>query len=217
MAVSHVVIQGEGISRIAYQYGFFPDTVWDHPKNSELRSRREDADALLPDDVIFVPDLTQKSLKVKTEARHRFQRRGVPALFEIQLFRGDSPRTDEPFRLVVDGVDHHGKTDAKGNLRVFVPPNARNGELWAGNDEKPYILRFGYLDPATEVVGIQKRLHNLGYPISDPPNEFGPTTREGIRAFQRRFGLPETGEIDDATRAKIVDVHDDISGFPPFE
>jgi hypothetical protein len=34
-------------------------------------------------------------------------------------------------------------------------------------------------------------------------------------AFQHRFQLEETGEIDDATRQKLEQIHDRVSDFPP--
>ena len=38
--------------------------------------------------------------------------------------------------------------------------------------------------------------------------KIGPVTRKAISDFQERIGLPVTGELDDATRQKLVHRHD---------
>jgi len=42
----HQVQQGDCINSIGLQYGFFPNTLWNHPDNAELKSLLETGLAL---------------------------------------------------------------------------------------------------------------------------------------------------------------------------
>jgi N-acetylmuramoyl-L-alanine amidase len=48
--------QGDSTTRIAFRNGFFWKTVWEHPENSELKSKRKDPNILLPGDTVFIPE-----------------------------------------------------------------------------------------------------------------------------------------------------------------
>nr|WP_255216649.1 peptidoglycan-binding domain-containing protein [Pseudenhygromyxa sp. WMMC2535] len=69
---------------------------------------------------------------------------------------------------------------------------------------------FGHLDPATELSGVQQRLVNLGYTCHDPAGELGESTQEALRAFQRTHDLEVSGELDDDTRARLIELHDGV-------
>jgi hypothetical protein len=53
----------------------------------------------------------------------------------------------------------------------------------------------------------QERLHNLGFAIEGERGAPGPRTRAAVRAFQRRHGLPETGQLVDVQR-ELIRQHD---------
>jgi hypothetical protein len=73
MSTTHKVRPGESLSMIAARYGFFSwKTLYDHPKNVELRKQREQPDLVLPGDQVFVPDKETKRIDVPTEAPARF-------------------------------------------------------------------------------------------------------------------------------------------------
>lgn len=42
MPFQHQVGPGDCIVSIAYDNGFHPDTLWDHPENAELKALRHD-------------------------------------------------------------------------------------------------------------------------------------------------------------------------------
>ena len=49
-----------------------------------------------------------------------------------------------------------------------------------------------------------------GIPVIVPDGIYGPKTREAVSAFQRRMGLPVTGEADFETWTAIVEVYDEL-------
>ena len=60
---AHQVEQGECLSSIAYECGFFPDTIWNHPQNAELKRKRNNPNALMLGDIISVPDKRIKEVR----------------------------------------------------------------------------------------------------------------------------------------------------------
>lgn len=204
MPMCHTVAQGESIASIAEVYGHFADTIWEHPANAALKALREDPRVLLPGDRVSIPDLRQKSVAAETGRTHRFRRRGIPAVFSVRVVVDDQPLRDEPYVLEVDGhARGSGVTDASGGLQAFVPPGAVEGVLRLERRGFSFPLRFGTLDPSTEASGVRERLRNLGFAAATPEE-----VAASLRSLQRRFGLPETGEPDEATRRTIVRLHD---------
>lgn len=70
---------------------------------------------------------------------------------------------------------------------------------------KKIVYTFGLrrLDPASTISGAQGRLRHLGYSVGEPTGELDPRTADALRAFQTDKGLDVTGELDDATQAKL--------------
>ncbi len=196
------------------QYGLFPETIWIHPENQSLKELRNNPNVLLPGDRVFIPDKRLKFVSAATDQTHAFRRKGTPSLVRLQLFAGERPRRNEDYTFVVDGVTYNGKTDEFGVLEHAVPPQATTGKLLIGPDQQVYELAFGVLDPLSEIIGIQKRLNNLGYTCGEPDGVLNPVTRKALTDFQLRFDLPPTGHPDAATRAKLQELHDTNSTFP---
>ncbi|MCX6626539.1 MAG: peptidoglycan-binding domain-containing protein [Candidatus Solibacter sp.] len=209
-----VVDEGDSLSSIGFEFGFFPDTLWELGENAALAKQRDEPDALMPRDIVVIPPLRLKEVTVPVDKRHRFRRLGVPAIFEIQLFLGERPRASEPYILLVDGQERRGTTDENGNLREWVPPDIKEGELSVGSQATRYAIQFGYLDPADEISGIQQRLRNLGFIVEDPEGTMGESTAGALRAFQWRLQLNVTGIADADTVRKLEWMHDDVSRYP---
>lgn len=209
MPIRHVVLQGDSVSLLAERHGLAPDTIWGARANEGLRARRARMDVLFPGDEVAIPDRRPKQVACSTDARHRFRRRGVPMLFELQLLdeRG-APRAHRDYLLEVDGVRHTGRTDAEGVLRNYIHNGARRGRLTIEGELEREVL-FGHLDPIETVSGVQKRLTNMGFPCADDGGELRAATIVALRTFQRLCGLEPTGAIDDATREEIRACHDD--------
>ena len=213
MAMNYQVKQGDCISSIAFEHGFFADTIWNHPSNAELKEKRKDPNVLMPGDVVFVPDLREKTVNRTTNQMHRFQLKNAPALLSLQMFDEDEYRSNQNYELEIDGVKHTGKTDSEGVLRVSILPNARHGKLIIGPDQAEFDLQFGQVEPPTEIRGVQARLNNLGFECAST-GKIDDDTQRALRGFQRANQLKETGEIDDATRQKLDELHDDICDLP---
>jgi hypothetical protein len=206
MATEHKIRQGETVASVAERYGLFPDAVWDDAANADLKKQRKDPNVLKPGDVLVIPDKRVKEESGGTEERHRFRKKGVPAMFRLQLVEDDEPRANLDYVLEVDGQLVHGTTDGDGWLKQVIPPEAKKGVLLIGEEER-FELQLGHIDPVTEVSGAQSRLNNLGYDCGRPDGKLGAKTAAAMRSFQQQQGLTATGELDQATQDKLVKVH----------
>ncbi|WP_437817497.1 peptidoglycan-binding domain-containing protein [Sorangium sp. So ce1078] len=204
----HRIEQGDSVVRLAEQYGFAPDTIWNHPDNAELKALRKDMNVLAPGDMLAVPDLRLREEACATGRRHVFRRRGVPTVFRAQLYDRGEARRNEPYELEVDGRLYTGQTDDEGKIEVYLPNGARRGRLVVNRGEVDAEVRFGHMDPITEIAGVQKRLANLGFEVGAIDGVMHARLSAALRAFQTLVGLAPTAELDDETRAALADCHD---------
>jgi N-acetylmuramoyl-L-alanine amidase len=198
----------DSITSLAEDHGFFWETIWNHGENAPLKSQRQDPNIIRAGDEVFIPEKTTRLENRATEARHRFKKKGVPAMLKLRLTRLGEPRADEPYALVIDGKITTGSTDASGMLEHPIPPNARSALLRLRDGAEEYPIAIGGLDPWDTPTGFVQRLANMGFdpapadaPLSDPK------TSRAIRVFQNRVGLPVTGKADEATMRKADESH----------
>ena len=214
MPIRHVIEQGDSVIQLSEEHGLFAQTIWDDPANADLKARRKNMNILLPGDVVVIPDIRPKGERVETLQHHRFRRKGIPAIFRLQVFNIEEPRANQDYVLDIDGVAQEGTTDEQGILEVYLPPDAEKGKLVIGPDRFFLKMQFGHLDPISELVGVQKRLNNLGYDCGEADGELNADTKAALKAFQRRFDLAVTGEPDEATLQKLEEVYDRTNTFP---
>jgi Putative peptidoglycan binding domain len=203
----YIVKRGDTIESIAFEHGFFHETLWNHPANAELKQKRGNRNLLLPGDRVTIPEKTPKQVTCKTGRVHRFRRRGVPAVFRLQLLQRGAPLAGADYTLDVDGVLHSGTTSEQGMLEERVPPNARRARLQLQGSSRSWNVLLGDLDPIKETTGLQQRLRNLGYRC-EPTGVMDERTRSALRAFQGKADLTETGEPDDPTLKRLRELHD---------
>jgi hypothetical protein len=208
----YVIRQGDYWTKIAATMGFDAEAVWNHARNEQLRSLRPNRDVLAPGDVVYVPAAPGEGLQIDSGGTHRYKARVAKVTVDITLREGDQALANEPFSVeglaradTPDGLT----TDENGRLRFQVPIEVREVRLiFAG---KGYVLpvRVGDLDPIEELTGVRQRLEHLGFyaPFDDGAGDPRERDRVALRAFQGKHGLGATGELDDATRAKIAEVH----------
>jgi hypothetical protein len=91
MPEDYTVQQGDCISSIAFERGFFWQTLWNDAGNASLKSLRKDPNVLKEGDVVHIPDLTLKQESGATENRHTFKLKGVPAKFKIRVLKPPKP------------------------------------------------------------------------------------------------------------------------------
>lgn len=210
MAKWHTIKPGECLSSVAYATGFFYRTLWEHPKNADLKELRRQPHVLMPGDQVWLPDVTPKAHSCRTDAVHRFVRKGIPETLRLRFEQDDKPRARIPFALTIDGVTTEGETNDNGELRHPIDPLASKATLVLYPPDAPeesYPLSLRGLDPVTEVSGVQGRLRNLGLYRGVVDGLLGVATESSLRAFQSIQGLEETGRIDDATRAGLQEAH----------
>lgn len=200
---SHTVKQGECLSSIAKHYGFGADTLWDHANNKALRDKRKSPNVLHAGDVLFIPELEQKQIKVAPKATHQFQVKVKPPQLRLCVLAGGKPVKDAPYTLTVDGVEIEPKkakkTDGKGMVIATVGHAAASASVAVAKQGTVYEVKLGHLDPLTETTGLAARLRQLGYYPGPVEGEPGPLFHIAVWLFQNNQGLVPTGTIDDAT------------------
>ncbi|MFT6452214.1 MAG: hypothetical protein ACJA06_001707 [Halocynthiibacter sp.] len=209
MPTNYTVKKGDCLSSIGESFGFFPDTLWDLPQNAALREKRENAYVLMPgEDQVFVPDLRPKNISCATGKRHSFRRKGVPERLRLRLLddKGE-PRSKLPFSLTIDGNEVSDETDDDGLLLAWIPPRAVSGELVLDPEGEPetHVLKLGHLTPIDDPKGVAARLTNLGYSLKDAQGK--EDVGAAIGAFQADEDLAVTNEINDETRARLLERH----------
>lgn len=198
MPIRYTVSAGDCLSRIAFEHGFFPDTIWNHPDNSELKGIRKDPNVLMAGDVVVIPDRELKDASKPSDKKHRFRKKGIPAKLKVRLLKKGKPRKNEHYRIIIDGASKEGTTDGDGFINQPLPPNASEGKLIIGEgaNSEVFVLRFGHVDPLACDTGVAGRLHDMGYSV-------GANLAGALRKFQTDNQLDVTGEINDATRNKL--------------
>jgi len=204
-----VMHTGESLAALAADAGLHPATVWDHPANAALRETRPVPLHLSAGDEVFLPDCRPKDVPARTDARHVFMRRGIPAKYRAQIFGvGGTARADEPYSFSIDGQAQRGRTDADGVIDIFLPPGAQRGQLRMDKDGWTLAIIFALMAPEGTVAGAQMRLANLGFYDTDPTGVVDEPARRALIRFQVAAALPVTCEFDAATLAAIARCHD---------
>lgn len=239
MPIDYEIAQGDCIDSVAMQHGFFPETLWNHGSNAELKELRKDPNVLFPGDKLFIPDIQIKEVDKPTEQKHRFRRKGVPARLRMKFFRPATPAaqassgggqyepsryegpppppevkyepiTNARFVLNVDGHSSEGQSDGEGMVDVPIPPHAASGTIKfhpGMPEEISFDLSLGEMDPIETVSGMRKRLNNLGYRCLPAGDEMEDSLRDALQRFQTAQNLTVNGEIDQATKDKLQDLH----------
>ena len=215
----HTVAQGECLSSIAKQYGFHDyRTIYDHANNADFRQLRKNPNVINAGDQLFIPEKDPKVVERPTGAVHTFQVQRRKTLLRIVVKdQEDQPLRNQPYTLEVEDQKFAGTTDGNGLLKQAIPPDAIVGVLRmthaldGGTHNLEWRLRLGHLDPAEELSGAQARLNNLGFFCGAVDGVSGPRTENALRSFQKKNGLTETGQLDDATKGLLRDSHDQAS------
>src|SRR5437868_737986 len=211
----YAVQQGDCIASIAHEAGLLWQTIWDYPDNADVKNARKNPNALLPGDRLVIPKKKIKQVEAATDQQHTFVRKDATFKFRMVVERYQKPLANKHYVLTIDGQIYEGTTSSTGLLEVALPPSADTGVLRIPEENLECDLQFGYLDPLNEISGAQARLQNLGYYHGEISGEMNDDLQEAIQLFQSDFGVPVTGELDDATKDKLLARHDQEHDPPP--
>jgi hypothetical protein len=208
----HTVEQGEHLTRIAASYGVTANSVWAHPENAALRSKRKNMNVLYPGDKIYVPDREIKAVACQTDQRHTFRMTGTTLSLRLILKDvNEQPIANTTCSLWVDGTHTEITTDTAGAIERRIPSKAEHVSVQfrdpASGQDRELQVEIGHLDPVEEQSGLIGRLNNLGYRAADSGELDVERLRAAIEEFQCDHQLPITGSIDAATLSKLKDVH----------
>ncbi len=203
--VRHVVQQGEHLAGIAHRYGYGDyRTIWEHPRNAELRRLRDNPNVLLPGDSIVIPDKREKGVACATTATHRFRLGRRPLQLRVVLRDFDGmPLADCACEVRVGALRRDVRSDRDGLVSCDLPADAQDATLAVPDLGLVFPLRIGHLDPVHADTGWRARLVNLGYQIDADAARL----RAALEEFQCDHGLPVTGAPDAATRARLLRAH----------
>ena len=174
---------------------------------------RKNENALMPGDVVHIPDKRPKEVSEPTNSVYKFRLKNTPAQLRLQLLEDDKPKANLPFTLIVDGKQISKPdecTDSRGFVNASIPPNSKIGklELLDGENTIEYELKLGHLNPADETSGVKHRLSNLGFYDGPIDNVIDEALKEAVRDYQEHFSLGVTGELDQKTLDQLRRKHD---------
>ena len=214
MAGDHVVKQGEYVALIAKRYGFENYlTVWNHPENSDLRSKRKNnPDLIYPGDRLYIPDRELRDEQAPTDRKHVYQVNAGPLYLRVVLRDiGDEPKASLDCLVNLDGNLSRQTTDADGMIEQLIPRDAARATFTYQDsdaaDKVDLPVLIGYLDPLEEVSGQIGRLNNLGYMAGDPDNPDDELYACAVEEFQCDQRLTVDGICGPATQARLKAVH----------
>jgi putative peptidoglycan binding protein len=213
MPVTHIVKQGECLSRIAHQYGFNDyRTVWNDSANSDLRSKRPNPNLLHPGDQVCIPDKRPKDESRDTGTTHEFSVRRQPRLLRLKLLYDDGrPIANADYHIQGEGFDRKGTTNADGMLEERIALHSELSTLEIAG--VTWNMKIAHLNPLDDVAdrgvsGYQQRLRNLGYDPGPIDGIDGPRTKAAVRAFQSdNPPLQIDGICGPKTKAKLKELH----------
>ena len=208
-------------------------TIYNHENNESLRKRQDPYD-LHKEDKVFIPDKQPKDHQCDTNKKHTFTLPTPTRPFSLVLEDDDEdPYSDTKYEIWIEGKKYVGKNDdpekvkrtrEDGLIYEEVPVVGKlEVRVWyeKGGENDPdacekYEIEMGHMDPIDTVEGIQHRLENLGYSCGeDSHGTLGTDTKKALKAFQSDWGLKESGEIDEDTKAALLQMHDQIKAEGP--
>ena len=209
----HTVEQGETLLSIAKKHKFQSwEVIWNHDQNKALREQRQDPQVLAAGDEVFVPEKETVPISIETNKRHTFIVKTLKAYFRT-LVRDDlgEPLANARYRLEVAGKTLSGTTDGSGVIELEVDPDPAKGVLTVYPDPTRVLtwnLQLGNLNPIEKLSGVKARLTNLGFLCGELDEELNDETKKALRDFQIVYRLEITAEADEATKTKLLYVHD---------
>lgn len=203
---TYVVRPGDYLEQIAVRARVRPEDIWNDPRNAPLRAQGRTPTQLHPGDVLTIPDAPRSPLVLKVGSFNGYTARVPLVKVPVLLTNADGPLRNQPFVVEGLGAPLEGVTDGEGVATFGVPVRVREVTVFLPSQGLRFQLAVGNLDPITEPSGVYARLVNLGYARGGgTPSALD--QRHAVADFQRAEGLEPTGEVDDATRRRLGELH----------
>jgi hypothetical protein len=206
----HTIAAGEDLASLAEAYGFTRwETIYDHPRNDELRDQRPNPFALCEGDQLWIPGKEPKTHRCKTGQVHSFCIRKPRTRVRLTMVGDDDgPHAECRYVLKVGAETFEGRTDAEGTLSHEVPIRETTGTLtlWTSGADEPeeYELQLGGLSSVTTKDGLGQRLSNLGLVAEDGDDA---ALLVAINELRRRHGqepVDSLDAVDPVTRSAVA-------------
>ena len=210
--VPYVVRKGDFLLKIALKMGFDADTIWQDPKNADLRKSRPSMNVLCVGDVLYVPKKPARKWKsLQVGSKNPFKANVPTVQVAVTFVLEGKPLASEA--CTIRELPDLGTltTTSDGTLRFEVPLAIVVATVEFSAVPLVQPLFIGHLDPVNEPSGVYQRLRNLGYVLDDPGDGAAvdeQSLREPLGAFQADQGLADTsGTLNDDVRAKLKSVY----------
>ncbi|MFO0550729.1 MAG: peptidoglycan-binding domain-containing protein [Polyangiaceae bacterium] len=178
-------------------------------ENKALAQARPNANVLAPGDVVDVPEQTRQPVSFSPGGTAKYRVRVQKTHVRLKLVQPDGKAiANKRFEVVSSGAKRpvEGRTDGDGVLDALVSVHQTHAQVRVfvdGDEPLEFPVLIGHLDPISEPTGVAGRLRNLGYSVAIGVEGLA----AAVAAFQRDQGLPETGQVDDATREALEQHH----------
>jgi hypothetical protein len=211
----HTIVEGDHLSRVAREHGFLSiKPIWNHPANSSLASQRVNPLVLAVGDVVVIPDFKPRTDDAGTNNVHTFVARVQPLLLRLRLFGPGGVLDGVACELAADDAPEQVFGDGQGGIDRPIQAKARRGRIIAHLEEPKVTMAFdfdlvlliGHLQPVDTEAGIRSRLSNLGYLLTDEPEDTE-ALRSAVEEFQCDAGLTVDGKVGKKTRAALLEAH----------
>ncbi|WP_347988923.1 peptidoglycan-binding protein [Methylomonas sp. AM2-LC] len=212
MSKVHEVKQGEHMSSIASQYGFYDfKTIWDDPNNADIKKLRDNPNVLYPGDQIYIRDKKNKEIPRPTDQSHVFKVK--PPKLKLHLMVENiyhQPVASAECSLQIDGKTIKIMTDSQGYIKQDLPLSATQAVLHIKNPETPFndtqlTINIGHLDPVDQVSGQTARLNNLGYYAGPDQNATNEANQAMFQSAMEEFQCDQELLVDGICGPKTQD------------
>ena len=205
-AATYQVNPGDHISGIAQSFGFDDyNDVWTHPDNADLAAQRTDPHVLQPGDTLAIPEVKAAPAANKpTSAKHPFQIKQSPLKLRLTLLDLNAKAIPSA-QVTVAGTSL--TTDGNGLVEATVDKSAKDATLDSSGAE--VALTPGGLNPSDDPTdaGYKARLYNLGFLWDDTVYDADDERVIALQDFQAQYSLQVSGQLDDATKAQLLEVY----------
>ncbi len=186
----YVIRQGDFLESLAYQFGFDADTVWNDPKNADLRQLRTNPNILYPTDVLYIPSQSgpPQMTTLATGSTNSFVANSPSVPITISF--SDTAFASQSYSIQ-ELPDLTGlATDASGTATFSAPVTLSTATISFADSGTTFAIDIGTLDPIDTLSGISQRLQHLGF-IDDA--NVDPTNLDTLRAALRALTATQPG------------------------